>query len=71
MANVYTVKRQAGSSTWGIFRNGELIEGGFFSHGFALDARDGYANADADELRRRQASDRADAAQPPDLRVVE
>lgn len=37
---MYTVRRQTGSRTWGIFKGAQLIEGGFFSRGAAQDACD-------------------------------
>jgi len=38
--NKYTVKRQG--KTWGIYCNGSLIEGGFFSRDFAQDECESY-----------------------------
>lgn len=43
----WTVKKMAeqGSKQWGVYRDGILIEGGFFSRAYAMDAMEGWINA--------------------------
>lgn len=44
MKNV-KVKRQPGLRTWGIYVNGQLVEGGFFSRDAAIEASSEYVRA--------------------------
>lgn len=45
MTKRYEVKRQTGSKQWGIYRDGELIEGGFFDRQRAEDVAQEYRDA--------------------------
>ena len=46
MNNQVKVKQQTecGSKNWGVYLNGRLVEGGFFSKGAALECARGWAN---------------------------
>jgi len=56
MTSKWTVKRQTeiGSKQWGVYRNGQLVEGGFFAYDAADSSRAQHA---ADEARAKPQAD--------------